>query len=131
VTQSNQNFSTVFQGLHTDDKLTARGAPYDINAGLDYETGDNLIAERVVKGGSCKPYKENFQRTVALTNSSGIKYNVFSSSSNSFVYTALQRAGLSPNYFYNSLNSQMRQSVKFYQVSYGLPGWGRSLALKE
>ncbi len=124
--QSNQNSSTIFQGLHVTNNLTARRGDYGPSAGLDYQTGDHIY-ESTVRGGSCSRWNKSFGETVNLTNSSNVPYAVGSTNSNAFVFTSLQRAGLDTNYFYDSLRSQIRNDT--YVLPTFFPGWGTTLPL--
>ena len=68
--------------------------------------------------GSCKFYDQAFSRTVDLTNSSRITYKGKSMNSNSFVYTALKRAGLTI--------SVSDIPVRWYHQAWG---WGNLLPI--
>ncbi len=124
---SNQNFSTIFQGLHVTANITARRLEYGPSAGYDY-TQDRL-SKSGVQQGSCDEINKSFEETVNLTNSSNIPYRVGSTNSNAFVFTALQRAGLNPDYFGNPIRSQIREANP-YVMRY-FPGWGTTLPLRR
>lgn len=127
TTQSNQNFSTIFQGLHVTANITAKRLQYDAGAGEDFTP--NRLSKSGVQQGSCDEINKSFEETVNLTNSSNIPYGVGSTNSNAFVFTALQRAGLNPNYFGDPIRSQIREANRS-QISY-FPGWGTTLPLKK
>lgn len=61
----------------------------------DYETGDVPSSTLVNDDKSCDGYNKSFGETVDLVNGAARPYNPFTQNSNSFVGTALGRAGLS------------------------------------
>lgn len=136
TTQSNQNFSMIYHAAPnnvSNNTLIAEGNRYIPElriAQADYQTGNDFVSRSGVREGSCDELNNSFQGTVNAVNSSNVPYNTYplttyanSTNSNAFVFTALQRGGLNPGYFGDSLSSQMGRSGVF-------PGWGVTLPLR-